>query len=307
MLAQLRLFLLIIAGCGIFGINPQVEANQHEAKVIFHNLLSVEIELFWEGPEKRISQRPIPPGGESNINAFVGHTFSYDFDGQRHSHTIPDGAAALSEPFVVVLMGGKSEIDVKCTTTVNGSQLANQELTIRVIPWWSPRGATHFLNLVRMGYYNGTALNRVVPKFLTQFGISADYDMRTKFRTTKIPDDPKHDPPIPFAPGTMSFAGSGPNSRTTEVFVVMHETPQAQLEYFGINPWETPFGFINYVDQTPVNKWHAYGDMPPWGEGPNPQKIYEEDGYEYLKKVFPQMDYIEECNVIEIEPEMEEL
>jgi hypothetical protein len=36
------------------------------------------------------------------------------------------------------------------------------------------------------------------------------------------------------------------------------------------------------------------------GEGPEPHKIYEEDGYEYLKNEFPEMDYIERCEVVEI-------
>ena len=44
-----------------------------------------------------------------------------------------------------------------------------EKLDIMIKPYWSPMGATRFLELVRKGYFDGVALNRVVPKFLTQF------------------------------------------------------------------------------------------------------------------------------------------
>ena len=44
----------------------------------------------------------------------------------------------------------------------------------------------------------------------------------------------------------------------------MPGTSQGQLEYFGVNPWETPFGIIDQVEQTAVANWFSYGDMPPW-------------------------------------------
>ena len=75
------------------------------------------------------------------------------------------------------------------------------------------------------------------------------------------------------------------------------------MDYFGINAWETPFAIVNDVAQTPVAQWHSYGDMPPWGKGPSPTQIYHEDGYHtYLKNEFPEMDYLEECYVVDIDP-----
>ena len=41
-------------------------------------------------------------------------------------------------------------------------------LEMLVKPYWSPMGASRFLELVRAGYYDGVALNRVVPGFLMQ-------------------------------------------------------------------------------------------------------------------------------------------
>jgi len=35
-----------------------------------------------------------------------------------------------------------------------------------------------------------------------------------------------------------------------------------------------------------------------WGDGPDPQKIYKEDGYEYLQSEFPNMSYNRGCFIV---------
>lgn len=139
------------------------------------------------------------------------------------------------------------------------------DLRITVKPFWSPRGAARFLELLSSGvrYFDGCALNRNVEKFLVQFGIGADYDQRTNYRSSDIPDDPQLEPPVKFRPGYMSYAGSGPNSRSTEIFIARPDTPVHQLGYFGTNPWETPFAYVAEEDLHVVTSWHAYGDMAP--------------------------------------------
>lgn len=233
-------------------------------------------------------------GGERIVHTFPGHKFTYDYGGERHWIEV------RKEHDLELLLADKTEILVKCTTTANGFRSTGQQLNIRVIPWWSPRGASRFLELVRDNYYDQCALNRVVPHFLTQFGISADVEKRRKWRARSIKDDPKRNE-INFMPGMLSYAGSGPDSRYGEVFIVMPDTPQQQLDHFGTNSWETAFGIVQgELDETPISKWHAYGDMPPWGTGPNAQKIHLDDGYEYLSREFPELDYIESCVVEEI-------
>jgi len=279
-----------------------------EISLSLRNEIEEPVSVYWEDrrPDgKRILQGEVTAsGGELRVNAYPGHIFSYDHGGERHFVVAPN----VQDAFVVLLGTWKDEVPVVCTTTADGGLLTNQELRILVKPYWSPRGAAHFLDLVRAGFYDGVALNRVVPRFLAQFGINPDFKVRTELRARQIKDDPKPvDPEVPFQPGMLSYAGSGTDSRTTEIFVVMPGAPQAQLDYFGINPWETPFAIVDgAVEDSPVAKWYVYGDMPPQGEGPDPQEIYPEDGYEYLARDFPKMDYIESC-VIERKPVQEEL
>lgn len=64
------------------------------------------------------------------------------------------------------------------------------------------------------------------------------------------------------------LAGSGRDSRTTEIFIAAFDASQEQLDYFGENSWETPFGYVPQAHQDAVSKiYSGYGDMPPWGNG----------------------------------------
>ncbi len=308
-----------------FALLVGAAAAADEMQVIFRNELREDVLVFWEGADRRIPQGdPIPAlGGELKVTTFPEHKFTYDFGGQRHWVEIRAGRN------LEVFLASQTEILVRCTTTASGfrgelfypSTLVSlihicvcsyiilhfypqletgQPLNIRVIPWWSPRGACRFLELVRDHYYDGCALNRVVPNFLTQFGIAADTEKRRHWRDRPIADDPKRKE-VRFLPGMLSHAGSGPDSRYAEVFVVMPNTPEHQLEHFGSNSWETPFGIVQQpLDETPISRWHVTGDIQPFGDGTDPQRIHQDDGYEYLMKNFPELDYIEICRVEEI-------
>jgi len=273
--------------------------GEETIKMVFVNQLPEPIMLHFNNREELIPQSEEPieaKGGELAINTYPGHVFSYEFGGRSHFER------ASAESTTRVLLGGWNEIEVECMVT---AQDETEKLSLRIIPWWSPIGATHFLQHVRRTYYDGVAIHRVVKGFLAQFGISPDRYLRTEFRTRGVKDDPQTNETPKFKPGMLSFAGSGPETRTTEVFIVMPGTPQSQLDYFGTNPWETPFGIIDRVEKSAVSKWFAYGEMPPQGKGPDPKKIYDE-GYGYLEKEFPKIDHIKECKVKEIKEAFKE-
>ena len=46
-----------------------------------------------------------------------------------------------------------------------------------------------------------------------------------------------------------------------------------------------------------ITHTQGYGDMPPFGKGPDQGKI-QSLGNEYLRKNFPKIDYITECRVV---------
>ncbi len=118
-----------------------------------------------------------------------------------------------------------------------------------------------------------------------------DDDLKA-FAKTPINDDPQLNPKIPFVEGTISFAGSGPNSRTSHLFI----SDTSTNENFGTMLWETPVGsLVNNDDLKVVKKLNSdYGDSPPWGNGPEQHKI-NTMGRDYIKTEFPKLDEILRC------------
>lgn len=267
----------------LLGLLDLVHASS-SAQAAFVNFSTDEVVIYWKNEHKEndlVKVGILMPYESFHLDTFTGHVFVYETKDSK-------GTLAVEEEKHFFALG-PSEVLVQCSTTEG-------YIHAHIMPEWSPLGAARFLQLVDIGYFDGCALNRVVPQFLTQFGISANYDLRTAWRMENIKDDPPVD--VPFQPGYMSYAGSGPNSRSTELFIVMPDAPKQQLQYFGTNPWETPFGYVEEEDLQTVSKWYAYGDMPPWGEGPDPQIIYSEEGYNYLRDEFPDMIYIQSCKIV---------
>ena len=143
-------------------------------------------------------------------------------------------------------------------------------LGFEIHPEWAPLGAARFLELVRSNYFKDVSFYRAVPKFLAQFGISGSKAMNEKWSDMPIKDDPsigacncREDPMdirvcksptaqgpngshkcgraagIPVKKGTLSFAGKGPDTRTSKLFI-----PFAASDSLGKAAWETPIGRI---------------------------------------------------------------
>ena len=64
--------------------------------------------------------------------------------------------------------GGKSKLSSMFSRVAGEDDAGKQSFDMLIKPYWSPIGASRFLELVRAGYYDGVALNRVVPGFLMQ-------------------------------------------------------------------------------------------------------------------------------------------
>jgi len=177
------------------------------------------------------------PDADDDIDTDIGDQFD-----DQHAASIAD----IDEQHAIV----------SCTTTKG-------EIIMHMHRSWSPNGYDRAVSLFERGYYDSSHFFRVVPHFLVQFGISYTNDMELKrFADTTINDDPKRQELMPFREGYMSFAGSGPNSRSSQLFIAYDRAGG-----LGQSPWETPFGeIVNGMDNV-KNLYSEYGDMPPWGKG----------------------------------------
>ncbi len=153
---------------------------------------------------------------------------------------------------------------------------------------WAPRGADRFYNLVRAGFYDGVRFFRVLEGFVAQFGISGDPEVSAAWEGAAIPDDPVR---RENTRGTLSFATSGPNSRTTQVFVNLGDN--RRLDGMGF----APFGEV-VEGMDVVESLHAgYGEGAPRGNGPRQDRIQEE-GNDYLEAEFPELDHVERARIV---------
>merc|ERR1712130_364587 len=91
-----------------------------------------------------------------------------------------------------------------------------------------------------------------------------------------------------FTPGIMSFAGSGKNSRGTQMFFTLAQSSTS----LGREDWETPFGQVIYGMNAIKSINTEYGDSVSQG------KIWQE-GYDYLRKNFERLSYIKYCREID--------
>ena len=159
---------------------------------------------------------------------------------------------------------------------------------------WSPHGYERATTLFEKHYYDHSHFFRVVPHFLVQFGIGYTTNGELKqWAKTSIPDDPKRSDLLPFREGMMSFAGSGPNSRSSQLFIAYDKA-----QNLGTSPWETPFGEVIGAEslKTARNFYSGYGDMPPWGKGPQQGPIHNQ-GSSYIEENFPELDKFHTCDV----------
>lgn len=146
----------------------------------------------------------------------------------------------------------------------------------------APNGAKHFYELVKAHYYDGSRFYRVVPGFVVQWGAAADPAVTQKWDVT-IPDDPvKGSNKL----GTVAFAATGqPNSRTTHLFINLGDN--SKLDAMGF----APIGRVVSGMKSVENIFPGYGETPD-------QNIISSQGNAYLKKDFPQLDYIKTARII---------
>ena len=161
-------------------------------------------------------------------------------------------------------------------------------IVIDVHRQWAPKGADRFYELVQKGYYTDVAFFRVIGGFMAQVGISGDPALNETWRARPIQDDPVK---ASNTRGTVTFATSGPDSRTTQFFINFADN--SRLDGMGF----APFGKVK--DMAPVDAlYDGYGEGAPRGRGPSQGRIQTE-GNEYLRAGFPKLDYIKSAKIIE--------
>jgi peptidyl-prolyl cis-trans isomerase A (cyclophilin A) len=159
--------------------------------------------------------------------------------------------------------------------------LSNGKVKIQVTRAWAPRGADRFYNLVRNGYYDGCRFFRIAQNFVVQFGMNGDPKVGAVWQNARIPDDPVTKT---NRKGSITFATSGANSRTTQVFINLKANESLDSQGFA------PFGQVVEGMEVIESLYAGYGESPDQG-------MILQQGNAYLNRSFPKLDYIKKATI----------
>jgi len=157
------------------------------------------------------------------------------------------------------------------------------DVLIEVRRDWAPLGAARFLELVEKDFFDGCRFFRVVPGFVVQFGLNGDPAVNQRWELRTLRDEPVR---RTNERGTLAFAKAGPDTRTTQIFVNLGRN--AQLDGMGFSPFAKVVSGMDVIDR--INA--EYGQRPDQGRIVNL-------GNDYLRREFPNLDFVEEATVVE--------
>ncbi len=162
------------------------------------------------------------------------------------------------------------------------------DVVIEVTRDWAPKGADRFYNLVKLGYFEDIAFFRVIDNFMAQFGIHGEPKVNAAWRKARIDDDKAKES---NKRGYVTFATSGPNSRTVQMFINFKDN--TMLDSQGFSPFGKVVKGMDVVDKL----YKGYGEGAPRGRGPS-QPLVQSRGNAYLQKDFPKLDYIKSASLM---------
>jgi len=194
-------------------------------------------------------------------------------------------SAAQAEEATTLDEGRLIEFEV---ANLDGVEGQTGKFVIQTRPSWAPIGAKRFEDLVEKDFWKGDRIFRVLPGFVSQFGINGDPTVQSFWRSQSMADDPVR---VSNARGTVVFATSGKNTRTTQMFVNTNQKGNSFLDNQGFSPVGEVISGMDVVDRF----YSGYGEGAPSGKGPN-QGLIQAKGNAYLETAYPKLSYFSSVN-----------
>lgn len=203
------------------------------------------------------------------------------------AHVRPSVSSVLLDPRSLALQErAPDHFDVRLETSQGPVLLAvRRDL--------APYGADRFYSLVRHGFYDGQRFFRVRAGFIAQFGLNGDPAIIAAWKHSTIPDDPVRET---NARGTLAYAMTGPDTRTTQIYINLADNPKLDAQGFA------PFATVTNGMDAVLRLYSGYGESAGGGVRAGKQGPIEAGGNAYLTQHFPHLDYIKRATVVQPRP-----
>ena len=146
---------------------------------------------------------------------------------------------------------------------------------------WAPIGTDRFFQLVTAGFYDDSRFYRVRAGYITQFGLPGDPAVAPLWVDREIPDDPVVQTNVR---GTVAFAMTGPDTRTTQIYINMVDNTHLDAQGF------SPFGRVVEGMEVVERLYSGYGESAGGGMRGGQQGRIIAGGNSHLDKEFPLLD-----------------
>jgi homoserine O-acetyltransferase len=155
---------------------------------------------------------------------------------------------------------------------------------------WAPRGADRFYNLARAGFFDDSRFSRVVPQFIAQFGIPADPAVGAVWQHRAFPDDSVAHSNVR---GTIAFAMTGPNARTTQLYISLVDNMRLDAQGFA------PIGRVVEGMAVVDSLYSGYGENSGGGVRRGNQAPLFAGGNAYVDREYPKLDRLIRMTIID--------
>jgi cyclophilin family peptidyl-prolyl cis-trans isomerase len=154
---------------------------------------------------------------------------------------------------------------------------------------WAPHGADRFYQLVQSGFFDDSRFYRVRAGYIVQFGIAGDPATAQRWRDARFADDSvRHT----NARGVVAYAMTGPDTRTTQIYINLRDNPQ--LDAQGFSPIGQVVRGMDVVDALNAE----YGETSGGGMRNGKQDPVFEGGNAYLDRTYPRLDHLVRATVV---------
>ncbi len=177
---------------------------------------------------------------------------------------------------------GPSIYKVRITTTKG-------DFILEISRAWAPLGADRFYNLVRNGFFDDSRFYRIRAGAFAQFGIPGNPEIAKVWQHNSFKDDPVKEKNLR---GTIAYAMTGPDARTTQLYINLKDNPQQDEQ--GFAPIGKVIDGLAVVDQL----YSEYAETSGGGMRGGKQGRLFEEGNVYLDREFPKLDKLIKAEII---------